>query len=321
VGDYGHGLLRLVAGTGKARVVLQRTRFEIGSEALQVQLGDRTKPFWIARASVRENTGPGKVHGVSGVSRGGDVALLDPLTLKTDARPAKVGELRWFSKPARRATLLRPFPTAEPWSKASLPATLVTRGQARSGGAARSTVPGPAGEQRASTAANRPSTAAKAGRGSSSAKKMTPGSFDPVALLARKGVDATQLKFVPSLGPVDSGLGIYYRGKSIGYYSRDATHRSMHLDEKFHGKGIGTIAYLVMAKLFHDSRRGLLSSDRSSETDRGGNLSPQAQSVWRRFVNSGYAEAHKAGAHTVYQMKQSAIDSVSWNRFTSFLVP
>ena len=148
---------------------------------------------------------------------------------------------------------------------------------------------------------------------------MTPESFDPAALLGSKGIDASQLKLVPSLGVPTTGLDIYYRGERIGYYMRDASHRAIDLDQRFRGKGIGTVAYLVMAKLFHDSRQGLLTSDLSTETKRGGNLSAQAQSVWRRFCASGFAEAHRSGPYTTYRIKQSAIDAVDWNRFTAFV--
>jgi hypothetical protein len=319
MGEWGHGLLRLTAGKGKQKVVLQRTRYSIGSEALQVQLGANTKPFWIARASVKKNIGPGKIHGASGVSRGGDVTLLNPLTLKADLKPAKLGELRWFTKPAKRTKLLQPFLTPEQWSKSSLPAALITKNQRHR----RSSSRRPVAENKVSTAARKLVDSTGTDRGSSrvAAGKMSPPQFDPTALLARKKLDASKLKFVPAFGNSTSGLRIYYAGESIGYYERDASHRSMRLKEGFHGKGIGTVAYLVMTKLLHDAKRGLLNSDRSAEQAGRGNLSPQAQNVWRRFVKSGFAEAQTSGSHTVYQMKQSAIDSVNWGRFTSFLAP
>lgn len=307
VGDSEHGLFRLTAGKGKDRVVLQRTRFDIGSEALQVQLGDSSRPFWMARASVKKNVAPGKILGASGVSRSGAVSLLDPLTLNTDTRPAKVGELRWFAKPAREGTLLRPFLPPKQWKKASRPAKLATD---KPHGGARSSAP---------EAGKRVRRARVAETGPGDPGRMTPASFDPAALLAQKGLDPSKLKLVPSLDRSSSGMGIYYAGEPIGYYARDAMHRSIQLDARFHGKGVGTVAYLVMAKLFHDAGRGLLTSDLSKEGDGGGNLSPQARSAWRRFVDGGYAEARRQGPYTVYSMKQSAIDSVSWHRFTAFL--
>lgn len=314
IGGWGHGLFRLTAGTGEKQVVLQRTRFSIGTEALLVQLGEGTTPFWMARATVKANTSPGRVRGASGASYRGGATLLDADTLGTDLRPARVGELRWFSKPAPRTTLLRYFDEAGSEGGAERPAVLLGPGQAASGP--------PADEQRArSVVAARP--ADKASRASRVVTRgpMSPESFDPHALLASKGLDPRQLKLVPTFGTPSSGLSIYYRGKQIGYYSRDTFHRSMDLDEKFHGKGIGTVAYLVMAKLFHDSRQGLLDSDLSAERAGKGNLSPQAQAVWRRFCETGFAEARRSGGYTVYRFKQSAIDRVSWDRFVAFLTP
>lgn len=148
--------------------------------------------------------------------------------------------------------------------------------------------------------------------------------FDPGLILSRKGLDPALVHFTFKVD-LDSHrywIDTYYaqhlalkmsfdvvkRRNGLVVYEAFTGELQSYKGDKhfFYGKGLGTVAYLVAAKLIFDQTNVAISSDRLPGKRRG-SVTAEAQAVWKRFERLGLAQLTPIGARSYYVMKPEAL--------------